>query len=137
MKKNVLEYFENTLLQYSEKTAIRDEHRELTFGEWERCAKRLSLSIRRQSEAMRRPIAVFLPKSADSLVAFMGILYSGNIYAPLDVHSPAARIMNILEHLEDPLVITSDDYKESLLAMGVYPENLIGIEAAYDEAVVD
>ena len=85
---------------------------------------------------MRRPIAVFLPKSADSLVAIMGILYSGNIYAPLDVHSPAARIKNILEHLEDPLVITSDEHKESLLAMGVTPEDIIAIEEAYDEAVV-
>lgn len=132
MKKNVLEYFEDTLLQYRYKTAIRDEDRELTFGDWEQCSKRLSLSIRSRSDDMKKPIAVFLPKSADSLVAFMGILYSGNIYAPLDVHSPAARIINILEHLEDPLVITSQAYTESLLAMGVAAENLIGIEEAYD-----
>lgn len=135
MKKNVLEYFEHTLLQYRYKTAIKDEHRELTFGVWEQCSKRLSLSIRRRSQDMKKPIAVFLPKSADSLVAFMGILYSGNIYAPLDVHSPAARINNILEHLEDPLVITSQEYLESLLAMGVAAENLIDIEEAYDTSV--
>ena len=48
-----------------------------------------------QIGSMKKPIAVFLPKSADSLVAFMGILYSGNIYAPLDVHSPAARIKHL------------------------------------------
>lgn len=135
MKKNVLEYFEDTLLQYRYKTAIKDEDRELTFGDWEQCAKRLSLSIRRRSDDMKMPIAVFLPKSADSLVAFMGILYSGNIYAPLDVHSPGARITNILDHLEDPLVVTSQAYAESLLAMGVAAEKLIGIEEAYDASV--
>lgn len=135
MKKNVLEYFEDTLLQYRYKTAIRDEGRELTFGDWEQCAKRLSLSIRLRSDDMKKPVAVFLPKSADSLVAFMGILYSGNIYAPLDVHSPGARITNILDHLEDPLVVTSQAYAESLLAMGVAAEKLIGIEEAYDASV--
>ena len=134
-EKNVLEYFEHTLLQYRYKTAIKDEDRELTFGAWEQCAKRLSLSIRRRFQDMKNPVAVFLPKSADSLVAFMGILYSGNIYAPLDVHSPAARIINILEHLEAPLVITSQAYTESLIAMGVAAENLIGIEEAYDTSV--
>ena len=81
-EKNVLEYFEHTLLQYRYKTAIKDEDRELTFGAWEQCAKRLSFSIRRRFQDMKNPVAVFLPKSADSLVAFMGILYSGNIYAP-------------------------------------------------------
>lgn len=136
MKKNVLEYLENTVLQYRDKIALMEGRRELTFGEWEQYAKRLSSFIRSRTEDTKRPIAVFLPKSIDSLVAFMGILYSGNIYAPLDVHSPAVRTHSILEHLEDPLVVTADEYTEALLAMGVLPENIIAIEAAYDEGIV-
>lgn len=134
MQKNVLEYFENTLQQYRDKTAVIDNERILTFDELGKLAIRLSLLITQTSPAINRPIAVFLPKSADSLIAFMGILYSGNIYTPVDVKSPPGRISSIIDNLEKPLIITAEEYLEQLLAIGAEREKIIFIDSAYTEA---
>ncbi|NMC27436.1 MAG: amino acid adenylation domain-containing protein [Syntrophomonadaceae bacterium] len=133
MQKNVLEYFENTLLVHRNKTAIIDQDKVLTFGEWEQAAKRLCMAIREKSAAIRKPIGVYLPKSADSLVSFMAILYSGNIYVPLDIKSPAGRTQSMMENLHHPLVITSAEYLEELAACGVERGNIIDITEAYAE----
>lgn len=134
MQKNVLEYFENTLLVHRNKTAIIDQDKVLTFGEWEQAAKRLCAAIREKSAAIRKPIGVYLPKSADSLVSFMAILYSGNIYVPLDIKSPAGRIQSMMENLHHPLVITSAEYLEELAACGVDRRDIIDITEAYAES---
>lgn len=134
MKKNVLEYFEDTVSKHGEKIAVVDGDRELTFFEMEQYSKRLSGAILKNSEVIRRPITVYLPKSADSLVAFLAILYSGSIYAPIDIKSPQGKVKSIFDNLEKPLVITSDEYMDTLLSIGVDPENIIGIKEAYDES---
>lgn len=135
MQKNVLEYLAKTLEQYRDKTAIIDGDRQLTFGELEQCAHRICVGIRSKSADIRTPIAVFLPKSMDSLVSFVGILYSGNIYVPLDIKSPAGRIQSIMENLGQPLVITAQEYREFLLGSGVDEARLIDIGQAYDTAL--
>lgn len=134
MRKNVLEYFEDTLLRHGNKTAVIDSDRELTFYEMERRSKRLSISLLQKSEEIRRPVVVFLPKSADSLIAFLGILYSGNIYVPIDVNSPGARVKSIIENLESPLVITSGRHSDTLASIGVDAKSIIDIKKSCDES---
>lgn len=133
MQKNVLEYFENTLMKHRNKVAVTDGTKELSFGELELCAKKLSGSILSDSDIVRMPIAVYLPKNVDSIVAFLSILYSGNIYAPMDIKSPHGKVKSILENLENPLMITSDEYIDTLIAIGADPGNIIRINDAYDE----
>jgi D-alanine--poly(phosphoribitol) ligase subunit 1 len=133
MQIGVLEYFENTLKQHKAKVAVMDGMKKLTFGELERCAKRLSGSIYTKYDIMRRPVTVFLPKSVDCIVAFLSILYSGNMYAPLDIKAPHGKLKSILENLENPLVITSVEYIDTLMSIGVDPGNIIQINDAYDE----
>jgi len=132
MQKNVLEYVEKTLMYYKDKTAIIDQDRELSYSDWVQCSQRLSQVLRQRLDQSKRPIGVFLPKSADSLVSFLGILYSGNIYVPLDTKSPAARILSIVDNLENPLIITSGEYMQFLLEAGVNGDCLVDIGQAYD-----
>ena len=134
MQKNVLEYFENTLKKHKSKIAVIDAQRELSFFELGRHAKRLSSVILKKSTACKRPIAVFLPKSADSLIAFIAILYSGNIYAPIDIKLPHGKVKSIFDNFGKTLVITSSEYFETLVSMGVDAGDLIGVDDAYDES---
>ena len=97
MKNTALAFLSDTLKQHADKTAVIEGDKQLTFQELDTAGKRLGSEISRRNRNIRQPVAVFLPKGADSIVAFMGILYSGNFYAPLDESLPLARIKTILD----------------------------------------
>lgn len=121
MIKNILEYFEETLAEVPEKTAIVDGGREITFSALAREALAVAALLRRTfGGEIRRPVAVYLPKSIKCAVGGLGILYSGNAYMNLDVKTPAQRIANILE-LVRPLCVLTDEAHQTALA-AVWPE---------------
>src|SRR5581483_473815 len=100
MQINVLEYFERgALAQCHSKTAIVDQDRRHTFEQLERYSKNCAAGIIARHDSINQPIAVFLPKNAATVVADLGILYSGNCYANLDVKSPPDRLKAILKNL--------------------------------------
>lgn len=108
MKKNILEYFEKTTKKFPEKAAVLDGDRSITFSELEKRAKEMASYLYTQvNHEDRHPIAVFLPKSIESVVADLAIVYSGNAYMNLDVKTPIQRIKNILE-LVRPLCVIAD-----------------------------
>lgn len=58
---------------------------------------------------------MFLPKSIESIIADIGIVYSGNAYMNLDIKTPLERISNILKLVEPLFIITDTKYKNMIL----------------------
>lgn len=106
MKLNLIEYFEETAKSYPDKSAVIDQEGELSFSELQRRGQNLSTVIQLKAMAQNAPVAIFLPKSKDAIIAIVGTLYSGNIYAPLDIKNPSNRIRLILENLNPACIIT-------------------------------
>src|SRR5947208_10168738 len=102
MKKTVLEYLElGPLRRCASKPAIIDGDRAVTFGEMAALAKAGARLIQtRAPDSQNEPVAVFLPKSSEAMVANLAALYSGNFYAPLDVKSPPERLKMVVENLK-------------------------------------
>ncbi|MFZ1072551.1 MAG: amino acid adenylation domain-containing protein [Verrucomicrobiia bacterium] len=143
MQINVLEYFEKgAALKCGDKVAVVEHERQFTFKEIERFAKNCAALILRRTAAGRQPIPVFLPKSAQNIVADLGILYSGNAYANLDVKSPQQRLKGMLDNLNPGVIVTSAAHAATLLALGIAGEKLLYVEQAmvpeaiYDNAVL-
>ena len=109
MKINVIEYFENTVKTVPQKTAIIDGERKIKFEELVDRSKRFSLDIFDKVNSFNKPIAVFLPKSIESVVSDLAIIYSGNCYMNLDVKSPVIRIQNIVDQIKPELIITNSE----------------------------
>lgn len=128
-------FLADTVEFHGNKTAIIDGVKRLSFQELDTAAKRLGTIIHNHYQIKKQPIAVFLPKSAESIVAFMGILYSGNFYVPLDENLPAARIKIILGNLNPALIITSPNEQEILLGLGCSWEQLLFVSNAYDHGI--
>ncbi len=63
-----------------------------------------------------------MPKGLEAIISFMGALYSGNFYVPLDVKSPKTRINAILTNLNPSIIVTNEHYKSILISYGV-PED--------------
>jgi non-ribosomal peptide synthetase component F len=134
MQINVLEYFElGALTKCRQKVAVVDHDRSYTFDELERLAKNCTALILQRTMAFNQPIAVFLPKSAHTIIADLGILYSGNCYANIDLKSPPERLKAILQNLKALLVITSAAHLAALRSAGVPEDKILLVEMAMTE----
>ncbi len=118
--KNVLEYFEQTVAEKPDKTAVVDGSRTISFQGLSDKAKALALTLHDACKGeICRPVAVFLPKSIESVASDLGIVYSCNAYMNLDMKTPAQRIQNIL-NLVEPLYIITDEAHVGALS-GLWP----------------
>lgn len=113
MKINVLEYLQETVANFPNKVAVIDGERTISFKELNEKAKSLATYIA-QAGVIRKPVAVYLPKSIESIVSDIAITYSGNAYMNLDVKNPIERITNIHNLIRPQFVITSSKYVSKL-----------------------
>lgn len=114
MQNSVVQWLEETAKRFPQKTAFVDEAGSYTWSE----VRQKALSIARHIEGVlptrKQPIVVYMEKSADMLIAYLGIAYSGNFYSPIDTDMPASRVEKILEVLQPGLFITTNDLRDSI-----------------------
>ena len=128
----VLHYLEQTVENHRNKIAVSDEAGHYTFSELH--AKALSLAAIMQDkleDKRRNPIMVYLPKGKECVAAFMGILYSGNIYTPSDTRFPFPKVKSIIEVLSPVLYISDKKHSQTLKNIGVPNEQVL----IYEEIV--
>lgn len=134
MMKSVMEYLNNTAELYAEKVAFEDDNRKLTFKELQTEAKAIATVIAKKN-ILKKPIAIFMDKCVECVVAFMGVAYSGNFYTPIDSKMPVARIEKILETLVPEILIT--DKKHFELAKSFFDTSNILLYEEIRENVID
>jgi D-alanine--poly(phosphoribitol) ligase subunit 1 len=131
MQINAIDYFEKgALLKCKDKTAVIDPNKSFTFEEIGHFARNCAALILKKANTLRRPVPVFLPKSAQNIVADLGVLYSGNGYANLDVKSPPQRLKGMLDNLGAEVIITSEPHAATLRALDIPESRLVLIEQA-------
>jgi amino acid adenylation domain-containing protein len=131
MQINVIDYFEKgALLKCRDKVAIKEPNGDYTFGDLERFAKNCADLILQKTESTNQPVPVFLPKSAANIVANLGILYSGNCYANLDIKSPAQRLKGMLDNLGKGVIVTSAALAPTLKALEISEDRFVLVEQA-------
>ena len=99
MQKNVLEYLEASARRCPDKTAFTDGARSFTYAQLLSCAKGLGTHLARTAPCLRRPVAVLIGRTAESIAAMQGVLYAGGCYVPIDDHMPEARMRKIFEQV--------------------------------------
>lgn len=107
MQKNILEYFFKTVEKSQSKIAVIEGEKRITFGDLNQNAQVLANLIIQKNCVTNMPIAVFLPKSIESVIVNIAITYSCNIYMNIDVKSPQERVKNILDLIKPSILITN------------------------------
>ena len=110
MTVNVLEYLENSAQRFPDKIVFGDIEEELTYRELMILAKKAGTYLS-SFHLRNQPIAVITNHSVGCLIAFLGVVYSGNFYVPLDGKQPQARMKAMLA-VADPEVIIVPDKKD-------------------------
>ncbi len=114
---SAIQYLENTAKKYPNKIAIENNDEQISFSALRDQAKAIGTDLLNlfKGKVEKKPIIVLLPKNIESIVSFTGILYSGNIYTPLDYAIPVQRLERILENLQPLAVITDKQLSPALL----------------------
>lgn len=138
MKTSMIQYFWDTVEAYPERTAVIEGQEQINFQELDQNAKTLAKAIQIKGEAIINcPIAVYLPKSINCVIADLGVIYSGNIYMNLDVKAPMLRILNIISQIRPAYIITDKRRKLDIEALDVevlYIEDLLAADS-YDDSM--
>lgn len=99
--RNITEYLDLTAKKYPNKVALEDNNGTLSFSELHTMALYVAAKIiKKWGRQRNKPIVVEMKKSKESIVAFLGIAYSGNFYCPLVVNAPRERRKKILDVLQ-------------------------------------
>ena len=104
---NILEYLDSIVRIYPDKLAFSDGTQGLSFCELRDAAQ--AIGTRLAHIGTRKPIVVSMPKKPQTVAAFFGVIYSGNMYVPIDDEMPAGRMEAIFENLRPAAVICDDE----------------------------
>lgn len=105
---NILEYLEKNR---NNQCALADEYENISYEELILYAKKIGSYIINRDIGRNQPIAVYIDRNIWSIVAFLGIVYSGNFYIPIDPTMPEKRVELILNTLSPKLVISTTNKK--------------------------
>lgn len=108
---NVLEYLERSAELFWDKTSYADENFSYTYGELLTAAKAVGTGLLKHRIA-RGPVAVYMDKCPKDIAAFMGALYGGCFYVPVDAAMPKQRAEMIIDNLKPSAVIADGVNRE-------------------------
>ncbi|MCI9147189.1 MAG: amino acid adenylation domain-containing protein [Hungatella sp.] len=118
MIKSVLDYLENSASLYGERCAYRDGRQSLTFHQVRAMARSVGTGIGRL-KAFNRPVAVFMEKSPSMVAAFLGAVYGGCCYCPIDTAMPQDRLLAVIKALDPAAVIAGGAQMEQVQTMNL------------------
>lgn len=109
--RSVLDFFEETVKRYPDKTAFADEKGSCTFQELKDRARKIGSYLADKVEP-RDPVPVLMEKSTDTMAVFLGCIYAGAFYVLLDIKHPKSRIDSILDTLECGFFFSSEEFQK-------------------------
>ena len=126
--RNVLTWMEDATAKYGSKTAYADENEQISFAEISREAINMGGGILAAVESFSRQgqifptgtaadvttIAVISGRNIHTITAYLGVVYSGHCYAPVDGSLPKERIVSILSVCRPALVICDSEHIEKI-----------------------
>ena len=116
MENSVLDWLEKTVSLYPDKIAFESTEKRISFRDLELQAKQIGSRIC-EIDTTNTPIAVVLDKEVTTISAFLGVVYSGRAYAPIDISLPESRIEKIFSCLKISTIISETRYIDKLKSL--------------------
>ena len=129
---NLADVFVKTANDNNEKVAVIFNDQELTFGELKQKSNIVAYNVNKIVKCNKRPIAVYIEKCPEAVIADIGILLSGNFYMNLDVNNPKERIAAILALIQPEIIITNQKSRDKIAGLH---EKVIVIEDLLEDDI--
>ncbi|KAH7371062.1 hypothetical protein BKA66DRAFT_424871, partial [Pyrenochaeta sp. MPI-SDFR-AT-0127] len=114
---NLIEAFQHSLLHHKKRIALIEGSLQLTYSELDDTSSFFAHGILTQlgqDPPKDRFIALCIPQSALALIAILGILKTGNAYAPIDIRQAPERVFEMLKCAGSPPLLISKDSPDFL-----------------------
>lgn len=111
MANNVLDYLFECVKKHPNKRAVSYRDRYVSFAELAQRAQKYGQAILKAlpNTDTLNPIGVICSRDIEPIVAFLGVVYSGNFYVPLDPDAPKDKLRSITEDSGMKIIIGSRD----------------------------
>lgn len=110
---NVLEYLELAAEHHGDRVAMEDGDRTITYSQLRIAAKKIGVMIKEKGLTKEdKPVGVYASRDIFTPIIYMGILYSGNFYVPLDADMPQEKREKIIAQSGMELILSADDVRE-------------------------
>ncbi len=106
--------FESWAERTPEAPAVELGGRTLSYRDLDAQANRLAHRLLAAGVRPEEPVAIHLERSAEVLVAILGVLKAGGAYIPLDPRYPRERLVAMLEDAGRPVLLTQHGLAETL-----------------------
>jgi len=114
MQNNVLDYLYNDNYKF----CVNDNNQKLNKKNIIKKVAVLEKKIKLKTLNIKnKPIVIFLPKSAISLICFFSVVQSGNFYVPLDTKMPIKKILLILQKIKPVLILTNNQELKKIIKL--------------------
>ena len=113
-EKCIHELLEAQVEKNPEATAIVFEQETLTYGELNTRANRLAQQLSDLGVGVETLVGVYVERSAEMVVGFLGILKTGGTYVPLDPAYPKERLAHMISDAQMPVIVTQKNLAAGL-----------------------
>ncbi|MDR9878604.1 amino acid adenylation domain-containing protein [Pseudomonas allii] len=86
--------------------AVKFDAQTLTYGELDRQANRLAHALIARGIGPEVRVAIAMPRSAESMVAFLAVMKAGGVYVPLDIEYPRDRLLYMMQDSRAQLLLS-------------------------------
>lgn len=120
MYQSIIDRFEQTVASGKDRVAVIDAHQSVSFGELQAAAHRVGGAIRKAVPgALNQPIGIYLTERVAYIEAIVGVLYSGNLYAPLVTGYGEPLLRTVIDTLQPAAIISDLAHCDALIRCGV------------------
>ncbi|ONH53328.1 non-ribosomal peptide synthase domain TIGR01720/amino acid adenylation domain-containing protein [Pseudomonas cedrina] len=94
--------------------AVKFDAQTLSYGELDGQANRLAHALIARGVGPEVRVAIAMPRSAESMVAFLAVMKAGGVYVPLDIEYPRDRLLYMMQDSRAQLLLTHSSALQQL-----------------------
>lgn len=113
----VQHYFSQSAQKYPNKPAVTCEDVVLTYNELELFSNAFARAIKAAGVSPGELVPFYMKKSTHSIKSILSILKADATYVPIDVHSPAQRLLSILDTCKAKVVVVDNASEADALSI--------------------
>lgn len=107
---SIFHAYERQVANYPDDTALVFENTALSYRELDQKANQLASYLTAQDKiGIGDRVAVYMPRSIESVICMLGILKCGACYVPISTESPASRIQYIIDLIQPAVILVRED----------------------------
>ena len=112
MSENIIEYLWKCVKEKPHKRALAIRDHSISFLELDIKARQYGSLIMDIYKGSPCPIGVFCDRDIEPIIAFLGVVYSGNFYVPLDPNAPVKKLEDIVDNAGIKIIVGIEEQKE-------------------------